>query len=585
MKDLKEPLKLAVEAMALLERSQKLGVSLQAKNMAKATGKEFSISDWKTVSDAFLKSSLYMASRPGDLMQFQMELATGLWKAWSGFFTEDDGPAPDRRYMGKEWSSDPLGRVARDAHLALETSMHNLLATLPKGSKEHLRADFYTRQILSATAPPNFLGLNPVAKKHFVESNGQSLLNGFRNLLDDLERGDGRIDLSTNDPQAFTVGKDLATTPGKVIHQNKLMQLIQYEPQTKTQHARPFLFVPAWINKYYILDMRARNSLVRYMVERGHTVFVISWANPTKEHADLSFEDYMKLGPLEALDVMRDITDEDTANILGFCIGGILVTATLAYLTAKGEGKRVRSATTLATLIDFTEVGEIGVFIDRERIDVLRTHMQDKGFLEKHHLQEMFSMIRENDLVWSFHVLNYLIGKKPPAFDLLFWNADSTRLPAEMLLWYLEKIYIENGLRQPGFLSLDGVPIDIGKIETPCFVLATREDHISPWRSVYPSTQLLGGDVTFVLGGSGHIAGVINPPTKAQKYGYWISSDYPDAPDEWLAGAEHTAGSWWPAWAKWVEAKDRRKRVPARVPGADGRAIIEDAPGSFVQAR
>jgi polyhydroxyalkanoate synthase len=298
----------------------------------------------------------------------------------------------------------------------------------------------------------------------------------------------------------------------------------------------------------------------------------------------MSFEDYMKLGPLAALDAMEAATGEKKVDILGFCIGGILVTATAALLAARKD-KRIATATTFATMVDFTDVGEIGVFIDRDRLKALRAHMKEKGYLENHHLQDMFAMIRENDLVWSFHVMNYLMGRKPPAFDLLFWNADSTRLPAAMLLWYLEKIYIENGLRKPGHLTLDGTPIDLGRIEVPFFVLATKEDHIAPWTSVYPTARLLGGEVTFVLGGSGHIAGVMNPPAGRPKYGYWLRDDYPEKPGDWLAGAEHHAGSWWPEWARWLDAHSSGKTVPARVPGEGGLKPIEDAPGSYVRAK
>ena len=474
-----------------------------------------------------------------------------------------------------------MGRGLRDAHLAVEHATDKLLESLPKGSKDHLRAEFYTRQLLSALSPSNFLLLNPAARSRFIETEGQSLLDGFENLLDDLERGEGRLDISTNDKEAFVVGRDLATTPGKIVYQNDLMQLIQYEPLTEAQRKRPLLFVPAWINKYYILDLRPRNSLVRYMLERGHSVFVVSWVNPTREHADKSFEDYMRLGPLAALDAIEAATGEKRVNILGFCIGGILVTATLAWLAARKDN-RIASATTLATMVDFTDVGEIGVFIDNDRLIALREHMKATGYLENHHLQDMFSMIRENDLIWSFHVMNYLMGKKPPAFDLLFWNSDSTRLPAAMLLWYLEKIYIENGLRKPGYLSLDGTPIDITKIRTPCFVLATKEDHIAPWRSVYPTARLLSGEVRFVLGGSGHIAGVINPPSTAPSMGTGPATTIRTPPKRGWPARTHTEGSWWPLWADWLEAKDRAKEVPARHPGDRALAVIEDAPGGYV---
>ena len=330
--------------------------------------------------------------------------------------------------------------------------------------------------------------------------------------------------------------------------------------------------------------MREENSLIRYLLSRGHTVFVVSWVNPTHEQDEKSFEDYMLEGPIAAIDAIEKATGEKKINILGFCIGGILVTATLAYLAARGED-RIASATTLASMADFTDVGEIGVFVDNDRLIAMREHLKTTGYLESHFLKDTFSMLRENDLVWSFHVMNYLMGRKPPAFDLLFWNADSTRLPGAMLLWYLKNIYIENGLKKPGFLSLNGTEIDITKIKVPSYVLATKEDHIAPWKSVYPTARLLGGDVTFVLGGSGHIAGVINPPAEKVKYGFWTGDTYPEDPDEWLAEADYTEGSWWPHWAAWLEKKDTAKQVPARVPGDAGLRAIEDAPGSYVKVR
>lgn len=554
----------------------------QATAAAKASGADFSVVDLQTVGTAYLRSALELSQNPTEILRKYQEAWIGATQAWADAWMGKSSETNDRRFKDRDWDGDPVSRGLRDSYLAIEHSITGLLDTLPQGSKDHLRTEFYTRQMLSAMSPANFLGLNPAARKRFLETEGQSVIDGFSNLLDDLERGDGRLDIATNDRSVFVVGRDLATTPGKVVYQNELMQLIQYEPRTKTQRKRPFLFVPAWINKFYILDMRPKNSLVRYMLDRGHTVFVISWVNPTREHAAKSFADYMQLGPLAALDAIRDATGEETTNILGFCIGGILVTATLAVLAARGTADRIGCATTLATMVDFTNVGEIGVFIDDDRLKALRAHMKTTGYLENHHLQDMFAMIRENDLVWSFHVMNYLMGKKPPAFDLLYWNSDSTRLPAAMLLWYLEKIYIANGLRKAGGIDLDGTPIDLGKIQTPMFVLATKEDHIAPWTSIYPTTGLVGGEIRFVLGGSGHIAGVINPPAERPKYGYWTAEGYESDPQDWLARAKYTEGSWWSEWADWVEAKDTAKRVPARVPGDGALNVIEDAPGSFV---
>ena len=581
---MEDPTAQTVRFMELLTRAQQQALNSQAAAAEKASGEEFSIVDMNSVVSAYMRTLTEMAQKPMDLLMLPQNIWMQASKAWLNAWMGEGEGRGDKRFKDKSWDSDPISRGLRDAHLAVESVANKWLEQLPNDSKDNLRVKFYTRQMLSAMAPSNFLALNPAARKRFIETEGQSLLDGFQNLLDDLDKGEGRLDITTNDKAAFVVGRDLATTPGKVVYQNELMQLIHYEPLTETQRKRPLLFVPPWINKYYIFDMRATNSMVRYMLERGHSVFLISWVNPTKAHAEMSFGDYMTKGPLAALDAIEDATGEKSVNILGFCIGGILVTATLALLAARKD-KRIASATTFATMVDFTDVGEIGVFIDRDRLIALREHMKTTGYLENHHLQDMFSMLRENDLVWSYHVMNYLMGNKPPAFDLLFWNSDSTRLPAAMLLWYLEKVYIENGLRKPGYLSLNGTPIDLGKIKIPCFILATKEDHIAPWTSVYPTTQLLGGNVKFVLGGSGHIAGVVNPPSARAKYGYWTRDDYPEKHTDWLAGAEYHAGSWWPLWADWLEEKDRAAQVPARHPGSGKLAIIEDAPGSYVLAQ
>ncbi len=567
----------------LMQRAQQLFQRASVSAATSSKGGEFTAVDTTSVMAAYAKVGMAIASRPLDLMAAQQTAFSKMADLWMSTWKGEDTAPKDRRFRDSAWSDEPIARVCRDMHLTLEDITLGILNQFPKGSKEHLRVEFYTRQILSALAPSNFLALNPQARNRFQETEGQSLLDGFNNLLDDLERGDGRLELKTNDDTAFVVGRDLGTTPGKVVYQNDMMQLIQFEPRTPTQHKRPILMVPAWINKYYIMDMRPENSLVRYLLDRGHTVFIISWVNPGPEHAEKSFENYMNEGPLAALDAIELATGEKKINVLGFCIGGILVTAMLAYLAAKND-TRVASATTLATMVDFTDVGEVGVFVDEEKLVTLRAHLAEKGHLEGHEMGDMFSMIRENDLIWSFHVMNYLMGAKPPAFDLLFWNSDSTRLPAAMLLWYLDQIYLRNSLREPGGLTLNDTAIDISKIKTPCFVLATKEDHIALWKSVYPATKLLGGNVKFVLGGSGHIAGVINPPVEREKYGFWTNDETPENPDDWFNGAIETKGSWWPTWVAWLEAKDRAKQVPARVPGDRELNIIEDAPGSYVLA-
>ena len=569
--------------LSLSQRMVAAAAQAQAHGVRTATGAEYSLMDAATLTRAYGTFWAEALSNPEQLWTAQLKAGANLAAAWQALLSPatDEDRVRDRRFADPAWSKDPMSRIYRDIYLAFEEATTGLLDGLPKGSKDHMRVSFYTRQLLSALSPANYLATNAAARQKLIETGGESLLDGLENLVADLERGQGRIDIATNDAAAFEVGRDLATTEGQVVYENELMQLIQYAPRTETQHAVPILFVPAWINKFYILDMRPTNSLVRYMLDQGHSVFVISWVNPTADHADKDFADYMTLGPLAALDAIRDITGQDKANILGFCIGGILVTATVAYLAAIGDD-RINTATTLATMVDFRDVGEIGVFIDDNRLTALQEHMKDKGYLEAHHLQDMFSMLREKDLIWSFVEQSYLRGNKPRAFDLLYWNSDSTRLPAAMLLWYLKEVYLENRLRQPGGLEMNGVRIDITRVETPFFILATEDDHIAPWRSVYPATQCLAGEVEFVLGGSGHIAGVINPPADKPKYGYRTATDYPPDPDRFLDTATRHPGSWWTHWADWLAAHDGEK-VDARKPATRGKyKAIEPAPGRYV---
>ena len=574
----------AQRMMTLTQRSVAAMSKMQSRSVAQATGSEYSLMDAATLARAYGNVWTRLLTNPQDFWAAQIKAGTSLANVWTAMLEPQDEEVRDRRFKDASWSDDPVSRSYRDAFLSFESAMEDLLETLTEEGRDDLRVKFYTRQAISALSPANYLATNAAARARMLETGGQSVLDGIDNLLSDLERGEGRLDIATNDPTAFEVGVDLATTEGEVIFQNELMQLIQYHPRTETQYKVPMLFVPAWINKFYIMDMRPQNSLIRYTLDQGHSVFVISWANPSKAHADLDFSDYMKLGPLTALDVIRDITGEEKANVLGFCIGGILVTSMLGYLAAKGED-RINSATTLATMVDFEDVGEIGVFIDDDRLEILRAHMEEKGYLDAHHLQDMFSMLRENDLIWSFYETNYLRGDKPRPFDLLYWNADATRLPKAMLLWYLEEVYLRNKLRQPGGLEMDGVKIDISKIKPPMFVLATRDDHIAPWRSIYPATQIIGSGVEFVLGGSGHIAGVINPPGKREKYGYMTSASYPASPDAFLAQAEAHEGSWWPYWSKWLAEKSGEMVKPRQVPKRGRYKSKEPAPGSFVTAR
>ena len=574
---------------AVAEQSQRV---VQAFTERQAEGGDFSLVDPQSVSRAFLDLMSKMAANPVKLAEAQLRFwqdNVGLWQAMTRRMLGQEAAMVvepekgDRRFKDKAWNEELAFDYIKQSYLLTSRWVQSTVGGvegLDPMNKE--KVDFFTRQFLSAMSPSNFALTNPAVLKKTRESGGQNLLEGLENLLGDLERGRGRLKISMTDEAAFEVGKNVAASPGKVVYQNELMQLIQYEPSTEEVHRRPLLFVPPWINKFYVMDLQPKNSLIKWAVDQGHTLFVVSWVNPRGELAHKDFEDYMLEGPLAALDAIEQATGEREVNVLVFCIGGILMVATLAYLAAKGD-TRVNSATFLATMVDLKDIGEVSVFIDEEQLRSLEEHVAEKGYLEGHHMAEMFNMMRENDLIWSFVVNNYLLGRDPMPFDLLYWNADSTRLPAKMLVTYLRKIYQDNGLMKPGHLVLDGVPIDIGKIETPCYVLATKDDHIAPWVSSYPATRSFAGPVRFVLGASGHIAGVINPPG-ANKYCYWTNAKTPATPAEWFASAERHEGSWWPDWGKWLTRK-AGPTVPSRQPGDGALAPIEEAPGSYVNVR
>jgi polyhydroxyalkanoate synthase len=431
-------------------------------------------------------------------------------------------------------------------------------------------------------SPSNFLLTNPEVLRRTAETGGENLLRGLNNLLSDLERGRGKLTVRMTDLDAFKVGENIGVTPGKVIYQNELMQLIQYAPVTEQVLKRPLLIIPPWINKYYILDLRPNNSLVRWAVAQGHTVFMISWVNPDERLADRGFDDYMREGVLDALDAVWQATGEHDCNVIGYCLGGTLLATTLAWMTARGDD-RIKTATFFVTLTDFEEAGELRVFIDEEQLRALEEKMQKRGYLEGSEMATTFNMLRANDLIWSFVVNNYLLGNEPFPFDLLYWNSDATRMPARMHSFYLRRMYQQNLLAKPGGITIDGVSIDLSRITTPAYFISTRDDHIAPWKSTYRGTQLLSGEKRFVLAGSGHIAGVVNPP-EGGKYNHWINTELPPDPEEWFRGATEMAGSWWPDWHRWVVAHGK-EMVPARPPGSGRLAPIEDAPGSYVKVR
>jgi polyhydroxyalkanoate synthase subunit PhaC len=580
-----DPVQLSRDLAEIAERSQRLVLEFLQRQQPEGVG----MADPFNVGQAFLEMTQRLMADPSRLVQAQLSLWQDYLKLWQSTTQRLMGgpaepviepPSGDRRFKDSAWTENTVFDFIKQSYLLTARWMQSTVKQVDGlDDKTAKKVDFYTRQFVDAIAPSNFVLTNPEVLRATIETGGENLVKGLDNLLRDLERGKGRLMIKMTDLEKFKVGVNIAVTPGKVIYQNDLIQLIQYEPTTPTVHRRPLLIIPPWINKFYILDLRPENSFIKWAVSQGHTVFVISWVNPDETLAQKSFEDYMFEGPLAALGAIAQATGEREANVIGYCLGGTLLASTLAYMKAKGDG-RIKSATYFVALVDFKEAGELSVFIDEEQLHHLEKRMQEHGYLEGSDMATTFNMLRANDLIWSFVVNNYLMGKEPFPFDLLYWNSDSTRMPAAMHSFYLRNMYQENRLVVPGGITLAGVPIDLSTIETPSFLLSTREDHIAPWKSTYAATQIYRGTAKFVLAASGHIAGVVNPPGKS-KYGHWENAKNPPTPDEWLATAKQYPESWWPAWEKWV-GKFAGGEVPARKPGDGKLKPIESAPGSYV---
>jgi polyhydroxyalkanoate synthase len=489
-------------------------------------------------------------------------------------------PEPgDRRFASREWRDNPYYSYLKQSYLLASRFLTELAdaAELEPKSKERLR--FAVRQWCDAMSPANFAATNPAVLREAMETQGESLTRGLANLIADTQRK--RI--SQTDESAFEVGGNLALTPGDVVCENDLIQLIQYRPSTPQVGVRPLVMVPPCINKFYILDLRPENSFVRYAVEQGNTVFMLSWRNVGPEQAQYDWDDYLELGIFRALRVAREITGADRVNALGFCVGGTLLAAALAVMAAKGE-QAVECVTYLATMLDFEASGQINVFIDEASLVEREAAIGKGGLLPASDLASTFNALRANDLVWPYVVNNYLMGGAPAAFDLLYWNADSTNLPGPMYCTYVRNTYLENKLREPGALTNCGVPVNLGRVDRPSFILATREDHIVPWRAAYRSLALLGGEKKFVLGASGHIAGVINPAAGGKR-SFWHSGNHPEDPDHWLSQAKEERGSWWPQWSQWLaQFKGGARQAPAQAGSAQYPAI-EPAPGRYVKQR
>ena len=484
----------------------------------------------------------------------------------------------DRRFNAPEWNESPYFDYLRQAYLINSQFLAKVAAELPiPEERVKNRMQFLTRQYIDAMAPSNFAATNPEFVKAALDSKGESITQGIKNLIADLEKG--RI--SMTDDTAFEIGRNLAMTPGAVIYENPLMQLIQYAPLTESVATRPVLIVPPCINKFYIMDLQPESSLVRYMVEQGNTVFLVSWKNAKASEANASWDDYLEKGPITALDIVREVTGVAKPNALGFCVGGTLLASALAVLRARGEDP-VASVTLMTTLLDFSDSGELGCLVDETSVATREATIGKGGLFKGRELAQVFSSLRANDLIWQYVVGNYLKGKKPEAFDLLYWNADSTNLPGPFLAYYLRHMYLQNELRVPGKLEMLGAKIDLGRVDAPAYLLATREDHIVPWKSAYMVRQLLGGPTTFVLGASGHIAGAINPASK-NKRSYWVGESDTHSGEEWVQSAAEQKGSWWVHWSNWLR-QFADGQVPARRELGNARhRAIEPAPGRYVK--
>jgi polyhydroxyalkanoate synthase len=581
-------------AMNLAKAMESSGKALAAYLKPRDDGepKDKPPSELGEVIKTFSTVAEYWLSDQNRAAELQMKLGKAYLDLWGSSMRRLAGeeappaiaPAPrDKRFADPEWKSNQFFDFVMQAYL-LSTRWANDLVREAEGLDPHTRkkAEFYVQQITNALAPSNFVLTNPEVLRETLASNGDNLVRGMKMLAEDIEAGGGTLRIRQSDPSNLDVGVNMATTPGKVIFQNDLMQLIQYTPTTENVLRTPLLIVPPWINKFYILDLKPEKSYIKWCVDQGITVFVISWVNPDKALGQKTFDDYMKEGPLAAMDAIGKATGELKVHTAGYCVGGTLLATTLAWLAEKRR-QRVTSATFFAAQVDFTHAGDLLVFVDEDQISALERDMQASGVLEGSKMAMAFNMLRSNDLIWSYVVSNYLKGKAPSSFDLLHWNSDATRMPAANHSYYLRNCYLENRL-STGSMVLDNTLLDLAKVKVPVYNLATKEDHIAPAESVLYGSQFFGGPVKYVLSGSGHIAGVVNPPA-SNKYQFWTNDNIKDITlADWLKGAQEHKGSWWPDWRAWLESIDA-EQVPARAVGTEALPAIEDAPGSYVRVR
>ncbi|MDB5434754.1 MAG: phbC [Phenylobacterium sp.] len=533
-----------------------------------------------------------LAAQPDRLMRAQANLFSQYLDLWQATARRMGGEAPDavaapargdKRFADPDWAENPVFDVIKQSYLLTANWMNGLVAEVEGADPmSKRRVEFFMKMLTDAFSPSNFLASNPAALREVMATGGESLVRGMENFAADLDRGGGQLSIAQTDYEMFKIGENVATAPGKVVFRNEIIELLQFSPATETVCEIPLVIFPPWINKFYILDLRPENSMIRWLAAQGITVFVASWVNPTPELAHRTFEDYMREGIYAGTQAAMDQCGVDQVNTVGYCIGGTLLSSTLAHMAATDD-KRIASATFFAAQQDFSEAGDLLLFTNEDWLADLEKKMDaGGGVLSGQVMADTFNALRANDLVWSFFVSNYLLGKEPKPFDLLFWNSDQTRMPKTLHLYYLRKFYGENALAK-GELVLDDVKLDLGTVKTPIYVQSSKEDHIAPARSVYKGAKLFGGPVTFTLAGSGHIAGVINAPA-ANKYQHWTNDQLPASLEEWQAGAKETGGSWWPHWIEWLKARSG-KQVPARDPAKGKLKPLGDAPGEYVKVR
>ncbi len=542
------------------------------------------IEQWLDLSSNYLSLTTALLNNPEPVQQMQVAWwkdAMGLWEdQLTHCMNGTVMPVSDKRFASDEWVNNPFFSLLGQQYLLAREHIHSLLDHIDYGDEKLARrVQFFSRQCLDALSPDNFIHTNPKLMAETLQSHGKNLLLGLQNLLTDIDAGSSRLVVTMTDKHAFKPGENVAITPGKVIYRNDLMELIQYTPQTATVKSVPFLIVPPWINKYYILDLSVNNSFVRWLVEQGITVFIISWVNPDARHASKGIADYLHEGPVAAIKTIQKQLQVKQVNTLGFCIGGTLLSMLLAYNKARNDTS-IRSATFLASMIDFSDPGDISVFIDEQQISKLEEHMKEKGFLEGHFMTTAFNSLRASDLVWAFFIRNYLHGKPPVPFDILFWNSDATNMPVKMHSEYLRWMYLHNDLVKPGKIHIHHTPLDVRRIDVPTFFVSTKKDHIAPWKTTYNGFRMMSGKKQFLLGGSGHIAGIIIPPG-GEKYGYYINPAEHDDPEQWLAGARYHTGSWWPEWFAWLKKQSGRS-IKAPVLSDLPLPGLLDAPGSYI---